>query len=93
MEPPVHSEMVNVINAAIEEAQKMNPNVKSLMVKTASNTFACRACNQQYSVSSNLRQHVESKHCPQEYDCPCCFKKMFIRNSFVSHMKRHILEL
>ena len=89
VEPQGNGELQSIIDREIEASRYISPQVKSLMMKASDGGFYCGVCEAPFTVNSNLRVHVESKHCRQEYNCPFCAKKFYIRNSYVAHLKKH----
>ena len=63
--------------------------IKSLMKPVGSGKWSCVKC-QYESWSSNVYNHVESKHVGNAlYWCQLCQKELKGRNSFNGHMSRY----
>ena len=59
------------------------------MSKDEDGTWRCLSCDFTSKVSSNLVQHIESKHVSVQYNCEFCPKVCPTKKAIQLHITRH----
>ena len=59
------------------------------MFKIRSKVFRCGACGSEFSVSTNLRNHIEANHFTPGYHCDICNVILKTHNSLNYHNMRN----
>ena len=64
---------------------KIDPGVAKLMIKIRACEFQCAACGVVFTVSTNLRNHIEAKHYTPGYKCDQCEAILKTKNNLNYH--------
>ena len=66
-------------------------NITEVKFKSHHCTFDPNVCNKQFTLKSNLKQHIEKKHLgtvAKRFECPDCPRKFYTRNEVTLHFDR-----